>query len=61
LIQNVIKSNYLYNKSSNFVNDVFKKFRPDVVFHLAEQPSAPYSIIDQKHCLFSTKQYQKNF
>ncbi len=32
-----------------FTNDVVRKFKPDAVVHLAEQPSAPYSMIDQEH------------
>jgi len=33
----------------NFTNDVVKKFQPDGIVHLAEQPSAPFSMIDQSH------------
>ncbi len=29
-----------------FVSDLFERFKPDVVVHYAEQPSAPYSMID---------------
>lgn len=29
---------------------VFKKFEPEAIVHLAEQPSAPYSMIDRDHC-----------
>ena len=36
-----------------FTNDVFKKFIPDAVVHLAEQPSAPYSMIDQQHTTYT--------
>ena len=39
--------------NSDFCNDVFKKFQPDAVVHLAEQPSAPYSMIDQKHSVYT--------
>jgi len=36
-----------------FTNDVFKKFIPDAVVHLAEQPSAPFSMIDQEHTIYT--------
>ena len=32
-----------------FTNDVIKKFQPDAIVHLAEQGSAPYSMIDPSH------------
>jgi len=32
-----------------FTNDIVRKFKPDAIVHLAEQPSAPYSMIDQEH------------
>jgi len=38
---------------SNFINDVVKKFQPDQIVHLAEQPSAPYSMIDQQHTIYT--------
>jgi UDP-sulfoquinovose synthase len=31
----------------DFVADVFKKFRPQAVVHYAEQPAAPYSMLDR--------------
>lgn len=37
----------------DFTNDVVKKSSPDVIVHLAEQPSAPYSMIDQDHCVYT--------
>ncbi len=39
--------------NSKFTNGVFKKFQPDGVVHLAEQPSAPYSMIDQEHVIYT--------
>ena len=36
-----------------FTNDVIRKFQPDAIVHLAEQPSAPYSMIDQYHTLYT--------
>ena len=36
-----------------FTNDVFKNFIPDAVVHLAEQPSAPFSMIDQEHTTYT--------
>jgi len=32
------------------VDYIFEKHKPDVVVHLGEIPSAPYSMIDLKHC-----------
>lgn len=37
----------------DFINDVIRKFKPDGVVHLAEQPSAPYSMIDQAHTVYT--------
>jgi len=36
---------------SSFTNDIVKKSCPDAIVHLAEQPSAPFSMIDQEHCI----------
>ncbi len=36
-----------------FTNDVVSNFKPDAIVHLAEQPSAPYSMIDQQHCVYT--------
>ncbi|HVY54697.1 MAG TPA: NAD-dependent epimerase/dehydratase family protein [Thermodesulfobacteriota bacterium] len=35
--------------SYNFVENVFKSFKPEAVVHLGEMPSAPYSMIDVEH------------
>lgn len=32
---------------------IMEKYSPDVVLHLASQPSAPYSQIDEAHCSFT--------
>lgn len=37
----------------DFVEDVLKKYEPDSIVHLGEQPSAPYSQIDVKHAAFT--------
>lgn len=37
--------------NSSFVDDVIKKSTPEAIVHLAEQPSAPFSMIDQDHCI----------
>lgn len=37
----------------DFINDIIRKFKPDGVVHLAEQPSAPYSMIDQAHTVYT--------
>lgn len=37
----------------SFTNDVIARFKPDAIIHLAEQPSAPYSMIDQEHTVYT--------
>jgi UDP-sulfoquinovose synthase len=36
-----------------FFSSVFQQFNPDAVVHFAEQRSAPYSMIDRQHAVFS--------
>ena len=36
-----------------FVTRVLGEFRPDAVVHFAEQRSAPYSMIDQRHAVYT--------
>lgn len=36
-----------------FLKDYLAEFQPDAIVHLAEMPSAPYSMIDQKHAVFT--------
>ena len=38
---------------AEFTNDVIKNFQPEAIVHLAEQPSAPYSMIDQQHTVYT--------
>ena len=37
----------------DFLADVIKQTRPDSIVHLAEQPSAPFSMIDRNHAVYS--------
>ncbi|QSO49516.1 NAD-dependent epimerase/dehydratase family protein [Alicyclobacillus mengziensis] len=37
----------------DFVENMFRAFQPDAVVHYAEQRSAPYSMIDRKHAVFT--------
>ena len=37
----------------DFVKDLFQEFQPDAVVHLGQMPSAPYSMIDQAHCVWT--------
>jgi len=37
----------------DFLAGVIEDFRPDTVVHFAEQRSAPYSMIDRKHAVFT--------
>jgi UDP-sulfoquinovose synthase len=39
----------------DFLFPVFKEFKPDVVVHYAEQPSAPYSMIDREKAAFTVQ------
>lgn len=36
-----------------FVKQFFADFQPDAIVHLGEMPSAPYSMIDQAHSVFT--------
>jgi UDP-sulfoquinovose synthase len=37
----------------SFVRRIFERFSPDAVVHFAEQRSAPYSMIDREHAVFT--------
>ena len=37
----------------DFVHDMVAGFRPDAVVHFAEQRSAPYSMVDRKHAVYT--------
>ncbi len=37
----------------NFVWNFFRSFQPEAIVHLAEMPSAPYSMMDVQHCTFT--------
>jgi UDP-sulfoquinovose synthase len=37
----------------DFLSSLFTEFQPDSVVHFAEQRSAPYSMIDRKHAVFT--------
>lgn len=36
-----------------FVENIFKHFKPEVIVHLGEMPSAPYSMMDVKHATYT--------
>jgi UDP-sulfoquinovose synthase len=38
---------------AGFVHDMVRDFDPDTIVHFAEQSSAPYSMIDQQHALYT--------
>jgi UDP-sulfoquinovose synthase len=38
---------------ATFVHEMVRRFEPDTVVHFAEQRSAPYSMIDQQHAVFT--------
>lgn len=37
----------------NFVKDFFADFRPEAIVHLAQMPSAPYSMMDVQHAVWT--------
>lgn len=37
----------------DFLSDLFKEFRPEAFVHFAEQRSAPYSMIDREHAVYT--------
>ena len=37
----------------SIVQSVFRRFQPDVVVHFGEMPSAPYSMKDRRHAVFT--------
>jgi nucleoside-diphosphate-sugar epimerase len=37
----------------NFAKDHLKSFKPDTVVHLGEQPSAPFSMVDREHAVYT--------
>ncbi|MEM9950916.1 MAG: NAD-dependent epimerase/dehydratase family protein [Chloroflexota bacterium] len=37
----------------NFVKTFFEDFRPDAIVHLAQMPSAPYSMMDVQHAVWT--------
>ncbi|RMG83338.1 MAG: NAD-dependent epimerase/dehydratase family protein [Chloroflexi bacterium] len=37
----------------DFVKRFFQDFQPEAIVHFGEMPSAPYSMIDQEHCVFT--------
>src|SRR2546430_16981354 len=43
----------LFPYTTLFRSSAFKFFEPDAVVHFAEQRSAPYSMIDRKHAVFT--------
>ncbi len=36
-----------------FVENFFREFQPEAIVHFGEMPSAPYSMIDVDHCVFT--------
>lgn len=36
-----------------FISGVIKEFKPDAIIHFAEQRSAPYSMMDREHAVFT--------
>lgn len=37
----------------SFARDYVKSFKPDTIVHLGEQPSAPFSMIDREHAVYT--------
>ncbi len=40
-------------KDYKVVKKCFEEFQPDAIVHVGEMPSAPYSMIDVDHCIFT--------
>lgn len=40
-------------RDSELIDQIFNKYRPESVVHLAQQRSAPFSMIDQEHAIYS--------
>ena len=40
-------------RDSETVDKIFSKYRPESIVHLAQQRSAPFSMIDQEHAMYS--------
>ena len=53
LTGNVIESFVGDITDYDFVTSMVKSFEPEAIVHFAEQRSAPYSMIDRKHALFT--------
>ncbi len=53
LTGNVIESYVGDITDYDFLSSMVKAFEPDVIVHFAEQRSAPYSMIDRKHAVFT--------
>ncbi len=49
--------NLMYRRGStldyNFLWNILREFEPEAIVHLAEQPSAPYSMIDVQHATYT--------
>ena len=39
----------------DFVKACFREFQPEAIVHLGQMPSAPYSMIDQAHCVWTQR------
>ncbi|MFW5748844.1 MAG: NAD-dependent epimerase/dehydratase family protein [Chloroflexota bacterium] len=37
----------------DFIKDFFREFQPEAIVHLGQMPSAPYSMIDRDHTVFT--------
>ena len=37
----------------DYIRDVLREFQPDAIVHYGEQPSAPFSMIDQRRCVMT--------
>jgi UDP-sulfoquinovose synthase len=53
LTGNVIESYVGDIADYEFLSSIVKAFEPDAIVHFAEQRSAPYSMIDRKHAVFT--------
>ncbi len=40
-------------RNYHFIKGIIRRFKPDAIVHLGEQPCAPFSMIDVEHCVYT--------
>ena len=52
-LNNIKTINLDIANEANRLNNILEKYQPDVIIHYAEQPSAPYSMMNQKSAVYT--------